>query len=124
MHLRRRSGTPAPIVINSGQTAGAQAEYNQEAAEKTRALNMINQYTPQGSSVFGNVKDDAGENVLVNGVEQFGVTQSYSPEQQNLFDSQNRMRQGYADFGESQLEMSKTLTQRRLITDSLAMLLR
>jgi len=31
---------PAPIVINSGQTAGAQAEWNQDAAEKTRALNI------------------------------------------------------------------------------------
>ena len=88
---------PAPVIINAGQTAGQQAEYNQEAAEKTRALNMINQYTPQGSSVFA----PTGE--TINDVEQFGVTQSYSPEQQNLFDSQNRMKQGYADFGESQL---------------------
>ena len=88
---------PAPIVINSGQTAGAQAEWNQDAAEKTRALNMINQYTPEGSSVFA----PTGE--TLDGVEQFGVTQTYSPEQQTLFDSQNRMKQGYADFGESQL---------------------
>ena len=88
---------PAPVIINAGQTAGQQAEYNQEAAEKTRALNMINQYTPQGSSVFA----QTGE--TIDGIEQFGVTQSYSPEQQNLFDSQNRMKQGYADFGESQL---------------------
>ena len=88
---------PAPVIINAGQTAGQQAEYNQEAAEKTRALNMINQYTPQGSSVFA----PTGE--TIDGIEQFGVTQSYSPEQQNLFDSQNRMKQGYADFGESQL---------------------
>jgi len=88
---------PAPVIINAGQTAGQQAEYNQEAAEKTRALNMINQYTPEGSSVFG----PTGK--TFDGIEQFGVTQSYSPEQQNLFDSQNRMKQGYADFGESQL---------------------
>ena len=88
---------PAPIVINSGQTAGAQADFNQEAAEKQRALNMINQYTPQGSSVFAPTGEE------IDGIEQFGVTQSYSPEQQNLFDSQNRMKQGYADFGESQL---------------------
>ena len=88
---------PAPVIINAGQTAGQQAEYNQEAAEKTRALNMINQYTPQGSSVFA----PTGE--TIDGIEQFGVTQSYSPEQKALFDSQNRMKQGYADFGESQL---------------------
>ena len=88
---------PAPVIINAGQTAGQQAEYNQEAAEKTRALNMINQYTPQGSSVFA----PTGE--TIDGIEQFGVTQSYSPEQKALFDSQNRMKQGYADFGETQL---------------------
>ena len=88
---------PAPVVINAGQTAGQQADFNQEAAEKQRALNMINQYTPQGSSVFA----PTGE--TIDGIEQFGVTQSYSPEQKALFDSQNRMKQGYADFGETQL---------------------
>ena len=94
---------PAPIVINSGQTAGAQAEWNQDAAEKTRALNMINQYTPEGSSVFGNVLDAEGNNVQINGVDQMGVTQTYSPEQTALNESQMRMKQGYADFGESQM---------------------
>jgi hypothetical protein len=88
---------PAPIIINPSQSAGQQAEWNQEAAEKTRALNMINQYTPQGSSVFA----PTGE--TLDGIEQFGVTQSYSPDQQSLYESQNRMRQGYADFGERQM---------------------
>ena len=88
---------PAPVVINTGQTAGQQAEYNQEAAEKQRALNMINQYTPQGASEF------APTGKTFDGIEQFGVTQTYAPEQQRLFEAQNRMKQQFADFGEGQL---------------------
>ena len=88
---------PAPIVINAPASAAAQADWNQDAAEKTRAMNMVNQYTPEGSSVWG----PTGEQI--SGIDMMGVTQTMSPEQQSLFDSANRMKQGYADFGESQM---------------------
>jgi hypothetical protein len=60
-------------------------------------MNMVNQYTPEGSSVWG----PTGEQI--NGIDMMGVTQTLAPEQQALFDSQNRMKQGYADFGEAQM---------------------
>jgi len=43
---------PAPVVVNPQQSATQQASFNKEAGLQQRSLNMIDQYTPQGSTTY------------------------------------------------------------------------
>lgn len=89
---------PAPVVVNPGATAGQQAEFNRDAALQQRALGLVDQYTPQGSVTY----ESTGEEVA--GIPTYKVTQSYSPEQQALYDTSTDIQQQYADIGQAQLE--------------------
>jgi hypothetical protein len=94
---KSKPSAPAPVVVNPQQSAASQATFNKDAALQQRALNMVDQYTPQGSIKYEATGQD------VEGIPQYKVTQSLSPEQQGLYDSSNRLSQQYADIGESQL---------------------
>jgi hypothetical protein len=94
---KSQPSAPAPVIINPEQSAAGQASFNKEAALQQRALNMVDQYTPQGSTVY----EATGE--TIEGIPQYKVTQSFSPEQQQLYDATTRLQQQYGDIGEAQL---------------------
>tara|TARA_R110000787_G_C13433820_1_gene445761 strand:+ start:139 stop:1248 length:1110 start_codon:yes stop_codon:yes gene_type:complete len=94
---------PQPIVINPSSSAGEQASWNEEAALKSRALSLIDQYTPEGSLTYSTAMDDQGNPVLHEGIPQMRATQTLSPDQQRLFDSANTSKQNFADIAQRQL---------------------
>lgn len=94
---KSKPSAPAPVVVNPGATATQQASFNKEAALQQRALNMMDQYTPQGSVTY----EKTGEEV--EGIPTYSVKQEYSPEQQKLYDTTTGIQQQYADIGSTQL---------------------
>ena len=92
-----------PVVINPGATAGQQATYNREAALEQRALNMVDQYTPQGSMQWSPELTAEGDPYSIEGIPQFRATTEYSPEQQGLYETSTRLAQQYGDIGETML---------------------
>jgi hypothetical protein len=100
--MKDKPSAPQTIVVPAGQTASTQATFNKDAALQQRALNMVDQYTPQGSTVY----EETGTETQ--GIPQMKVTQSLSPEQQALYDSSNRLAQEYGNIGETQLGAVKS----------------
>lgn len=94
---KSKPSAPAPVVVNPGASAAGQAEFNKEAAIQQRALNLVDQYTPQGSVRY----EATGEEI--DGIPQYKVTQEYSPEQKRLYDTSTAIQQQYADIGQTQL---------------------
>lgn len=88
---------PAPIIVDAGKSASSQATFNKEAGLQQRALNMVDQYTPQGSTTYSPTGTET------EGIPGMKVTQTLSPEQQRLYDMSTRLSQQYGDIGESQL---------------------
>lgn len=85
--MGKKSSPAAPAAPDPVATANAQAQANTTAAVTQANLNRIDQYTPQGSltySVVGNNPD---------GTPRYAQTQSYSPDQQKLYDQQNQIAQ-------------------------------
>jgi len=97
MSIKDGPSQPAPVIVNPQSSATGQASFNKDAALQQRALNMVNQYTPEGSTVY----EATGEEVQ--GIPTMKVTQSLSPEQQGLYDTSTRLAQQYGDIGERQL---------------------
>lgn len=83
--MGKKSGPQAPAAPDPAATAAAQAQTNREAAIAQANLNRINQYTPQGSLVYNQIGTNA------DGTPQYSQTQTYSPEQQALYDQQNQI---------------------------------
>jgi len=112
---KSNASQPAPVIVNPAASAGQQAQWNVDTAVQQRALNTMDQYTPQGSVAYSQRQDrDPDGNVILNddgsakiseidGVPQMDVTQTYSPAQQNLYDTSVRLQQQYGDIGEEQL---------------------
>jgi hypothetical protein len=94
---KKAPSQPAPVVVNPSASATGQAAFNKEAALQQRALNMVDQYTPQGSTTY----EATGQEI--EGIPQFKVTQAFSPEQQQLYDTSTAIQQKYGDIGQSQL---------------------
>lgn len=88
---------PQPIVIDAGKSAAGQAAFNKEAALQQRALNMVDQYTPQGSTKY------EATGTEVEGIPGYKVTQAFSPEQQRLYDLSTGTAQQYGEIAQSQL---------------------
>lgn len=88
---------PAPVIVNPETSATGQATFNKEAALQQRALNMVDQYTPQGSTTYSPTGTET------EGIPGMKVTQALSPEQQGLYDVSTRLAQQYGDIGETQL---------------------
>ena len=95
--MKSKPQAPTPVVVNPGASSAQQATFNKEAALQQRALNLVDQYTPQGSVKY------APTGAEVEGIPTYQVTQEFSPEQQGLYDTSTRLAQKYGDIGEAQL---------------------
>jgi hypothetical protein len=82
----------APTPPDPYQTAAAQTEMNKDTAISNAYLNRINQYTPEGSLEF----TQTGTNP--DGTPKFESRQTYSPEQQRLYESQNAVSNALSDL--------------------------
>lgn len=96
--MGKKSTPSAPDPV---QTAAAQTASNKETAVANANLNRINQYTPQGSLVYEKI------GVNEDGTPQYKVTESYSPEQQGLYESGTRAAQEYVNIANTQLDQVK-----------------
>lgn len=94
---------PAPVIVDAGASAGQQAQFNKDAAKETRALNMYDQYTPDGQVKFEQRLDASGNPVQVDGIDQFDIRQTLSPENTKLFDDSMTNKQTYSDIATTQL---------------------
>lgn len=95
---KSRPSAPAPVVIDSGASAAGQASFNKEAALQQRALNLVDQYSPQGSTRF----EATGQEI--NGIPQMRAVTEYSPEQQRLYDLATQAQTAYGETANRQLE--------------------
>ena len=85
-------------------TAAAQTGMNKDTAITTQLVNMIDQYTPQGSTTytqdgFNSFTDSDGKTV---NIPKFVSTVKYSPEQQALYDLTNKTSQNLGQIGVDQ----------------------
>jgi len=95
--MKDKPSRPAPVIVQAGPSATQQATFNKDAALKQRALNMVDQYTPQGSVKY------SPTGTSTEGIPGFQVTKSFSPEQQGLYDTSTALSQKYGDIGTAQL---------------------
>ena len=95
---KSKPSAPAPVIVNPQQSATQQASFNKDAALQQRALNMVDQYSPQGSVKYSATGEE------IEGIPQYQVTQSFSPEQQELYDLSTSAAQKYGDIGNIQLD--------------------
>jgi hypothetical protein len=96
----------APASPDPTATAAAQAAANKETAVAQAHLNMVNQYTPQGSLEY------TQRGTASDGTPQYSATQTFSPEQQALYDLTNQAAQKYGQTANTQLNsVSNTLSQ-------------
>lgn len=93
-----KSSPKAPAAPDPVATAQAQGQMNKDTAIANANLNRINQYTPEGSLVYSQVGTNA------DGTPQYQSVQSYSPEQQALYEGQNRVSQALTGTAESALK--------------------
>lgn len=93
-----KSTPKAPAAPDPVATANAQASANTQAAITQAGLNRVNQVTPQGSIIWSNSGSDAS------GIPQYTQTQTYSPEQQALYNQQNQVAQGLGQLAQNNLQ--------------------
>lgn len=86
----------APAAPDPGKVAQKQAEANKETATTQQQLNMVNQYTPQGSLEY------AQTGTWADGTPKYSSTQQLSPEQQKLYDLGNQTQQTLGQIGVDQ----------------------
>lgn len=92
-----KSAPSPPPAPDPAATAAAQATANKEAAVAQAQINMVNQYTPQGTLEYtqrGTAED---------GTPQFSATQTLSDEQKAIYDQQVAAAQKYGETANSQL---------------------
>ena len=89
---------PDPVIINPGATASQQAVYNRDAALEQRALNMVDQYTTEGSQTY----EPTGTERIA-GIPDYKVTTTKSPEQQRLYDMGIDVSEMYGQTAKDQL---------------------
>src|ERR1700742_737968 len=96
---------PAPDPV---ATANAQTNENIASAVGSQMINMTNQNTPQGSLTYKQTGNNTYQETDANGVThtytipQFTATQTYSPQEQALFDLNNQSQQNIAQIGVDQ----------------------
>lgn len=95
--MGKKSGPSAPAAPDPVATAQAQAGYNREAAITQANLNRIDQYTPQGSITYQQIGTNS------DGTPRYSQTQTYSPEQQALYDQQNQIAQALGSTAQQQI---------------------
>ena len=77
--------------------ANATAQGNKEAVLTQTAANRVNQITPQGNLTYNITGQDPYGNPT------WTATQTYSPEQQSLYDKNNQLSQGLLDSAQTGL---------------------
>lgn len=88
----KQPAAPDPVA-----TANAQAQANTTAAITQANLNRIDQYTPQGSLTY----QQTGKNA--DGTPKYSQTQTYSPEQQALYNQQNQIAQALGGVAQNNI---------------------
>src|SRR5688572_12664572 len=78
----------APSPPDPMSTAKAQSQMNRETAVTQQGLNMVDQYTPQGSLNY------TQQGKWDDGTPRFAATTSLSPEQQGLYNQQTQLAGG------------------------------
>lgn len=76
----------APSAPDPKETAAAQGQMNKETAIANYGLNATNQVTPQGNLTYEQIGSWS------DGTPRYQATQSYSPEQQKLYDQQTQLQ--------------------------------
>ena len=103
----------APVVVNAGQSATEQAAFNKDSALQQRALNMVDQHTPEGSVTY------SATGTEIEGIPQYQVERKFSPEQQNLYDLSTQLSQKYGETGNRQLDAVRQSLETPFNVDSL-----
>lgn len=104
--------TPAPP--DPVATAQAQAKYNQQTGATQQAMNMVDQYSPFGSSVY----DQTGTQTIIGAdgkpisVPKYTQTTTLSPDQQAVFDQSQKAESNLAGLASDQsAALSDTLSK-------------
>lgn len=92
-----KSTPSAPAAPDPVATADAQSAANTKAAIAQANLNRIDQVTPQGSITYGQI----GTNP--DGTPRYQQTQTYSPEQQKLYEQQNAIAQSLGGLAQGNI---------------------
>ena len=96
--MKNKPSAPERIYIPSPvTTSDQQVKYNKEAALQSRAMGLIDQYSPEGSIRYSQTGEE------VEGIPTIRMDQTLSPEQRGLYDAGLRMSQDYANIAEAQL---------------------
>lgn len=87
-----------PKAPDPVKTAAAQQKMNTATAVTQSGLNSVNQVTPQGNLTYAQIGkwDD--------GTPRFQATQTYSPQEQALYDNTARAEQKYGNIANNQLD--------------------
>lgn len=95
------SPPPAPDPV---ATAQAQSQYNQNTATTQQLLNQTNQVTPYGNLTYNQTGTNkfTGADGREYSVPQFTATTTFSPEQQKLYDLNNKTQQTLGKIGVDQ----------------------
>lgn len=92
-----KSTPSAPEAPDPVATANAQAAANREGAISSQEMSMVNQITPYGNLTYDQTGTSANNNP------QYTATQTLTPEQQGLLDTQNQVAQQFGDTAQTQL---------------------
>ncbi len=95
--MGKKSGPKAPPPPDPVATANAQGRVNRETAITQANLNRIDQVTPQGTLTYNNVGS------WEDGTPRYQQTMTYSPEQQKLYEQENRIAQALGGTAETSL---------------------
>lgn len=93
----------APEAPDPKETAAAQAQMNRETAVTQTGLNAQNQYTPQGSLTYSE------NGTWSDGTPRFSATQTYSPEEQQIFNLGQQTRTNLGNIGVEQSDKIRNL---------------
>jgi hypothetical protein len=93
----------APEAPDPKKTAEAQAEMNRETAVTQTGLNAQNQYTPTGSLTYSE------NGTWSDGTPRFSATQTYSPEEQQIFNLGQQTRTNLGNIGVEQSDKIRNL---------------
>jgi hypothetical protein len=95
--MGKKSGPSQPAPPDPYATAQAQSQFSREAAIAQANMNRIDQYTPQGSITYNQIGTNS------DGTPRYSQTQTYSPEQQALYDQQNQIAQQLGSTAQGQI---------------------
>lgn len=93
-----------PKAPDPYETAAAQATYNQQTAATTQAMNMVDQYSPTGTSIY----NQTGTQTIIGAdgkpiqVPKYSQTTTYSDGQQAIFDQTEQAQSNLAGLAVDQ----------------------